>query len=104
MPVLVAKKALNEPSPPLPPRGPVRPGHVIVELRRSQLSEWLEPAFPIPSQQRLLALRKRRPARVISGQASQLALDADELGAVGVAVLVEPVGVHQPRRILVGVL
>src|SRR5262245_45872857 len=34
----------------------------------------------------------------------QFALHADELGAVGIALFFEPVGVHQPRPVIVGIL
>jgi hypothetical protein len=45
----------------------------------------------------------QRPAPgVVGGQPLRLALHADERGAVGVAVLLQPVGVDQPRRVLLG--
>jgi hypothetical protein len=44
------------------------------------------------------------PGVRISDAVAQLDLDADELGAVGVAVLFQPVGVDQSGRIIVGVL
>jgi len=36
-------------------------------------------------------------------QLAHLDLNADKLGPLRLVVLVEPVGVHQPRRVLVGV-
>ena len=59
-----------------------------------------------------LAVCIENPVRALSGLsrleseglgAGGLDLHADELGAVGLAVLLQPVGVHQPRGVVVGV-
>src|SRR5262249_44289068 len=41
--------------------------------------------------------------RVVLAERRQAALKADELSALRLAVLVEPVGIHEPGRIVVGV-
>jgi hypothetical protein len=53
--------------------------------------------FPVP-------LTQLPPARTILLDPRQLAADADELGPVGVAALVEPVGVNEARTVLLRVV
>src|SRR5262245_39863290 len=55
------------------------------------------------SQQPLLAPLQLSPAALVHPWPGQLALDADEFGPVGVATLVEPVGVDQPGRVVLRV-
>ena len=45
-----------------------------------------------------------RDVRVVRGEAGKGALNADELGPSGLVVLVEPVGVDEPRGVVVGVI
>jgi hypothetical protein len=44
---------------------------------------------------------KRLAGRTVVAQPRQLALHADELGALGLAVVLQPVGVHQPGHVAV---
>src|SRR4051812_17885093 len=53
---------------------------------------------------RMKSIWCRRPPRVGRRRAGQLDLGADDLGAVGVAVLVEPVSVDLAWRVVAGVL
>src|SRR5262249_33606637 len=56
------------------------------------------------AEQLLLALLQGRPQRVVFVAFGEVELRADELGTVGLVVLLQPVGVHQARRVVVGVL
>jgi hypothetical protein len=63
-----------------------------------------EPFALVVEQERALAGPQVVGPRVVRRQALAPALKADEFGAGTVAVLVQPVGVHQPRRIVLGIL
>jgi hypothetical protein len=90
-------------------------GHPAVEppIDVRQIMASLPRFFVPPEQFRLPVLKPVAPPPVahrLAGaehrlrQAGVLDLHADELGAVGVAVLVEPVGVDQAQRIIVRLL
>src|SRR5262249_47024621 len=51
-----------------------------------------------------LAALQRRLGRVVGVQAGALDLHADELGALGLTVFVQPVGIDQAQAIIVGVV
>jgi hypothetical protein len=55
----------------------------------------------VPIPERPLGLHQLGSLLVIDREAGQLDLDADEGGTVGVAVLFQPVGIHQARGIIV---
>jgi hypothetical protein len=63
-----------------------------------------QPHHRMLAQQVGLAASQFLSRGIIFVKAGELALDADELGAVGVSVVVEPVGEHQARSIVVGML
>ena len=56
-----------------------------------------------PQPQFLVAVRERRVLRVVRFGRREPALDAQELGLLGPVVLLEPVGVHEARRVVVRV-
>src|SRR5262249_39600453 len=64
----------------------------------------LEPLLAVLAQQLPFALLQSGLPGVVLRQPGALALDADELGAGGVAILLQPVGVHQPWRVVIGAL
>src|SRR5262249_16013361 len=61
------------------------------------------PLRAVPAQQFTLPAAKRNPANIIHRQICQLDLHADELSTRLLALLVQPVGVDQPRAIVVDV-
>src|SRR5438445_442837 len=56
------------------------------------------------SEKATLAADKGRPLRGSVRQPGEPTLDADELGAILLAVCLQPVAVDQPRRVVVGVV
>src|SRR5262249_47908408 len=50
-----------------------------------------------------LAVLKGRALRVVLAHRRQTTLQADELGAMRLTVLLQPVGEHQPRSVVLGV-
>src|SRR5262249_48246816 len=62
-----------------------------------------QPLLAVPFQQLLLAQAQAHRGGVPGRQARQLHLYADELGALGPAVLLRPVGVDEARDVVVDV-
>lgn len=79
---------LGEAAPERPTPGVIRPG------------QW-RPYPLVGGQQFTLAAAQRGGTGVVLGQARQLDLDPNEVGAVRFAVVLVPVGVNQPQRIVV---
>lgn len=72
-------------------------------LRPFDGRELREPLLAVPLEQLLLAHPQEHLRRIPLRQPGALHLHADELGALVAAVLLQPVGVHQARRVLVDV-
>jgi hypothetical protein len=74
------------------------PGHA------GQLWQRAHPRLCVTGEQRPLPLLQCRPLRVARGHSGQFALHADELGPLGPPVVLQPIGVDEPRGVVVGVV
>src|SRR5262249_45057954 len=72
-------------------------------LRSLDLRQFRQPLLPVPPDQLFLTEAQPHRGGVPGRQARQLDLHADELGALGSAVLLQPVGVDEARDVVIDV-
>jgi NAD(P)-dependent dehydrogenase (short-subunit alcohol dehydrogenase family) len=75
---------------------------VAVAPGASDLPQWANPFLPVATQKFLDAIRQDAPVLVRSRQASESALEANQLGTLGPSVFLQPVGVDEARGIVGG--
>jgi hypothetical protein len=82
----------------------VQPQQAALETHFDPLGQAAPPGFCVLAQQLLLPPYQLFSTRVVLVQSGQGTLQTDELSAVGVAVLLQPVGEDQAQAIIVGIV